>query len=177
MTTTTSSASSPKSNATIIPLQPSLILPSSTSATPSHPARAIFNCQNFQTPYAATISHVLFDISCGTENFGGDFMSLESSTLENCMEACASFNLFSVSDGYDSSIRCSIINYYIDDFMSRGGNCWLKQSGYPQPAKLNQTVTSASLRGGVWGERKLEWAFGFLLRPACFEIYISHFEK
>lgn len=149
MTTIISSASSPTSNTTNIPLQPSLIFPSPTSITPSHPARAIFDCQNFQTPYVSRFSNVLFDVSCETQNFGGDFMSLQISTIEDCMEACVNFNDFSVSGRYHSNIRCSIINYNTDDFMTLGGNCWLKQSGYPQPARLNQTVISASLRGGV----------------------------
>lgn len=139
-----SSTSSPTSTATSTPLQPSSTLSSTTSAPSSSSALATFDCQKLQTPYAAKITNALFDISCDTQNFGGDFMSFESSTLENCIEACANFNVWTVTNNYNSTISCSIINY--DSFWQLGGNCWLKQSGYPERAKLNQSVISASLR-------------------------------
>lgn len=73
-------------------------------------------------------------------------MSLESSTLQNCIDACANFNFWTAyNNSYNSNIRCSIINY--DNFSEWSGNCWLKESGHPQPAKFNQSVISASLRG------------------------------
>lgn len=145
MTTMISSASSPTSSVTNAAFQSTPILSSSTSAASSDPTLAVSNCQDLLTPYTTKISGVLFDISCETQNLHGDFMSFESSTLENCIEACANFNFWIVNDSYDSSLRCSIINY--DSFQSSGGNCWLKDSSHPQPAKLNQSVISASLRG------------------------------
>lgn len=125
------------------------ILSSTASAIPSdgaiNPSYAS-NCQNVQSPYTTKISKAVFDISCETQNFGGDFINFESTTLENCMDACANFNYWSVTNGYNSSVRCSIINF--DSLETVLGNCWLKGSGYSQPAMSNRSVSSATLREG-----------------------------
>ena len=121
---------------------PAYAIPSVGAINPSYPS----NCQNVKSPYVAKLSNALFDVSCETQNLGGDFINFESTTLENCIDACANFNYWSVNDGYTTSLRCSIINF--DSLETWLGNCWLKGSGHSQPAKTNRSVTSATLREG-----------------------------
>ncbi|MCJ1425465.1 hypothetical protein MMC29_003364 [Sticta canariensis] len=143
ITTISISASSPTSYVTTTQLATATILsslayaiPSDGAINPSYPS----NCQNMQSPYTAKISNALFDVSCETQNLGGDFINFESTTLENCIDACANFNFWSVNEGYSPSLRCSIINF--DSLETWVGNCWLKASGHSQPARTNQSVTT-----------------------------------
>ena len=88
---------------------PSTTGPSNSQSSQDSDAESFIStsdCSALSSPYIPTLtsmalnsSNISFDIKCGTDynDEGADFLTVAAFTFEDCIAACASFNLVRVS--------------------------------------------------------------------------------
>lgn len=86
----------------------------------------------------------VFDVYCKINAVDGDFMSFYSPSLTTCIDGCAAYNTWQITNSLPRALNCSGVTYTIR--MGKWGNCFLKQAGNVLRMSESAACTYAKLR-------------------------------
>ncbi len=90
----------------------------------------------------------VFDVYCKTEALDGDFMSFYSPSLITCIDGCAAYNTWQITNSLPRTLNCSSVRYSLR--IGIWGNCFLKQAGNILRMSESAVATYAKLRASWW---------------------------
>lgn len=109
---------------------------STTNSTTNATASIIptSNCDKLANKYVSTVgTHTEFNVYCESDLLGHDFLGVFVYFFEDCIETCATFNLFQTNNGTETAeMTCYGVAFALDfpkNPRALGGNCFLKDVG------------------------------------------------
>lgn len=86
----------------------------------------------------------VFDVYCKINAVDGDIMSFYSPSLTTCIDGCAAYNTWQITNSLPRTLNCSGVTYAIR--VGIWGNCYLKQAGNVLRMSESADYTYAKLR-------------------------------